>query len=132
VRSVRVLSSDGETVKKSCGMRAWAGKYGLTLAASRADSFGPPDDPFRHEHDAVCKVSATYLASTWSDARPREILQAGRRVYQVTGFEHDWTLAPQGHITGRAAVGMSLTPATEELFLPGFAPTCRRRPPAAL
>ena len=37
----------------------------------------------------VCKVNATYLASTWPDAVPREILLAGRRIYLVSGYEHE-------------------------------------------
>ena len=53
----------------------------------------------------------------------REILGAGRRVYGLTGFEHEWRLAPQGHIIGRAPVEMDLMPATEELFQAGWAVT---------
>ena len=49
------------------------------------------------------------------------MLTAGRRIYQFTGFEHDWRLCPQGHLTGCAPVELTLTPATEELFQPGWA-----------
>ena len=38
----------------------------------------------------ACRVSASYLASTWPDAVPREILQAGRRIYTRSQFEHEW------------------------------------------
>jgi hypothetical protein len=68
-------------------------------------------------------VAATYLASTWSDAVPREILLAGRRIYLLSGFEHEWMLAPQGFVTGRAVVELPLLPQTEELFQPGWAVT---------
>jgi Xaa-Pro aminopeptidase len=100
-----------------------ARKYGLYVTASRAVCFGelPPD--FREDHNAVCKVSASYLASTWPDAVPREILLAGRRIYLVSGFEHEWQMAPQGHLTGRSAVEMALTPQTEELFQAGWSVT---------
>jgi Xaa-Pro aminopeptidase len=97
-----------------------ARKYGLCVMASRSVSFGPPDATTRQEHDAASKVSATYLASTWPDAVPRQILAAGRRVFQITGFEHEWLLAPQGHITGRRPVEMNLLPGTEELFQAGW------------
>ena len=47
---------------------------------------------------------------------PRQILATGRRVYQITGFEHEWRLSPQGFLTGHVPVELNLTPQTEELF----------------
>jgi Xaa-Pro aminopeptidase len=93
-----------------------ARKYGLCATASRAVSFGELDPTFRKEHDAACKVSATYMASSWPDALPRRIFTTAQHVYRLTGFEHDWRLCPQGHITGRCPVELGLTPQTEELF----------------
>jgi Xaa-Pro aminopeptidase len=110
-------------IRKSCMVAATARKYGLCVTASRTLTFGQPEPSLRKEHDTTCKVSATYLASTWPDALPREILGAGRRVYQLTGFEHEWALAPQGHITGRSPVELPLLPQTEELFQTSWAVT---------
>jgi Xaa-Pro aminopeptidase len=131
-RLYRQFSFTSVPVKHSCVLTATAKKYGLCVTASRSMSFGPPDPLVRQEHDAVAKVSATYLASTWPDGRPREILQAGRRVYQLTGFEHEWLQAPQGYLTGRGTVEMALTPGTEELFVPGMAVAWRPSVGAAL
>lgn len=119
-------------VKRSAALTVTGRKYGLTLTAGRSVSFGEPDGELRKEQDAVCKVGATYLASTWPDAVPREILSAARRVYQLTGYEHEWLLAPQGHVTGRAAVELPLTPTTEELLQNGWAVTWRASAGAAL
>jgi Xaa-Pro aminopeptidase len=110
-------------VHKYAVLTVTARKYGLCATASRSVSFGPPEDAFRAEHNAVCKVGATYIASTWPDAVPREILAAGRRVYGLTGYEHEWRMAPQGHVTGRAAVEKMLMPNTDELFQAGWAVT---------
>jgi Xaa-Pro aminopeptidase len=98
-----------------------ARKYGLCVTASRSVSFGEVDTAFRQEHDAACKVSATYIASSWPDAVPRQILNTARHVYQLTGFEHEWRLCPQGHVTGRLPVELNLTPQTEDLFQAGWA-----------
>ncbi len=81
------------------------------------------DAEFQKEHNAVCRVSASYLASTWPDAVPREILTAGRRIYLISGYEHEWMQAPQGWLTGRAPVELMLTPQTEDLFHAGWAVT---------
>ena len=131
-RLFRQFSFTSIPVQKTCVMIATARKYGLCATASRSVSFGEPDYAFRQEHDAACKVTATYIASTWPDARPREILQAGRRVYQVTQFEHEWLQAPQGFLTGRAALEQTLTPTTEDLFVPGHALTWRASAGAGL
>jgi Xaa-Pro aminopeptidase len=131
-RLYRQFSFTAMPINQSCVLIATARKYGLSATASRSVSFGPPDQATRQDHDSACKVSATYLASTWPDGRPREILQAGRRVYQLTGFEHEWQLSPQGHISGRAPIEMLLTPTIEELFVPGHTVTWRASTGAAL
>ena len=109
-----------------CARRWWSRprrKFGLSVTASRTMSFGTPDETFQQDHNAVCRVSASYLASTWPDAVPREILLAGRRIYLISGYEHEWLLAPQGHVTGRSVVEETLTPSTEELFESNWAIT---------
>jgi len=112
-------------VNKFAVVQAVGRKYGLCAMASRTVSFGPPEEALRRGHDAAIKVSATYVASSWSDALPREILTAGRRIYQLTGFEHDWMLCPQGHVTGRLPVELLITPTTDELLQPAWVITWR-------
>jgi Xaa-Pro dipeptidase len=119
-------------VTRYCVLSATARKYGLCATAGRSVCFGPPDGEFRKEHDAACKVSATYVASTWPDAMPRQILSTGRRVYEVTGFEHEWRMSPQGFVTGHVPVELNLTPQTEELFQADWALTWRASVGAAL
>jgi hypothetical protein len=63
------------------------------------------------------------MASTWPDAVPREVLVAARRIYQVSGYEHEWLLAQQGFLTGRAPVELALTPKTDGLLAAGHAVT---------
>jgi Xaa-Pro aminopeptidase len=119
-------------VERYALLTATGRKYGLCATASRAVSFGELDSEFHKEHNTVCKVGAAYLASTWPDAVPREILLAGRRIYLLSDFEHEWLLAPQGHVTGRAAVELPLLPTTEELFRDSWAVTWSASAGAAL
>jgi Xaa-Pro aminopeptidase len=107
-------------------------KYGLCASASRTMCFGPLPDELKQEQSAVCRVSASYLASTWPDAVPREVLVAGKRIYLLSGYEHEWLLSPQGHSTGRAAVEIAFTPQTVDLFEPGWAVTWSASAGAAL
>jgi Xaa-Pro aminopeptidase len=107
-------------------------KYGLYASASRSVCFGELPEDFRQDHNAVCRVGASYLASTWPDAVPREILLIGRRIYLISGFEHEWLQRPQGHLTGRGLVELSLTPQTTELFQTDWAVTWTASAGAAL
>jgi Xaa-Pro aminopeptidase len=119
-------------VEKHCVVGATVRKYGLCVSASRTVSFGPPNPELRRAHDVATKVSAGYIAATWPDAVPREVLLTGRRIYQVCELEHEWQLAPQGFITGRAPAELTLTPKTEDLFESGWAVTWRASAGAAL
>lgn len=110
-------------VERYAVLVATARKYGLHVTASRTVCFGEVPEDLAKEHAAVVRVSASYLASTYPDALPREVLSAGKRIYLLSGYEHDWLLAPQGHVTGRAPVELGFTPRTDELLEPGWAVT---------
>jgi Xaa-Pro dipeptidase len=100
-------------------------KYGLHAMASRTVSFGAAAATLQKAHDTATRVAATYIASSWPDAMPRQVLTSGQRVYRLTGYEHDWLLCPQGHVTGRAAVELPMTMDCTELLQPGWALTWR-------
>jgi Xaa-Pro aminopeptidase len=104
-------------------MTTAARKYGLVATASRAVCFGDLPDEIRKDHNAVCRVGASYMASTWPEALPREVLLAARRIYQVSGYEHEWLVAQQGHLTGRAPVEIAFTPTTDDLLQAGHVVT---------
>jgi Xaa-Pro aminopeptidase len=119
-------------IQTHCVLLALARKYGLYAMASRAVTFGKPEESFRKEHDSACRVGATYCATTWPDAMPKQILATAQRVYQVCGAEHEWLLCPQGHVTGRTPVEVPLTPTCETLLQTGWAVTWRASVGAAL
>jgi Xaa-Pro aminopeptidase len=130
-RTYRRFSFTSVPVQHYAVVTATARKYGFHVTASRTVSFGEPPEDLRKDHNGVCRVGASYLASTWPDAVPREILLAGRRIYLISGYEHEWLLSPQGFVTGRAPVELALTPQTEELFEAGWAVTWDARAGAA-
>ena len=131
-RTYRQFGFTSTALRRHAVLTATARKYGLCATASRSVCFGEIDADMRKEHNTVCKVGATYLASTWPDAVPREILLAGRRIYLLSDFEHEWLLASQGFVTGRAAVELPLLPDTADLFQAGWAVTWRASAGAAL
>ncbi|MEI7687135.1 MAG: M24 family metallopeptidase [Planctomycetota bacterium] len=122
-RNYRQGSFTATPIRNSCVLKLTARKYGLCATASRSVCFGTPDALFRKEHDAASKVCATYVASSWPDAVPRQILTGGQRIYQLVGAEGEWYLSPQGHVTGRACVEMPLTPKNEQLLQANWAIT---------
>lgn len=122
-RLYRRHTSTTVTVQHSCVLTATGRLAGLHATASRAVSFGSPDPTWYKEHDSACKITAAYIAGSWPDANPKDLLAAGRRIFQITGFEHEWRLGPIGHVTGRAAVELPLAPDTAEPFRAGWALT---------
>jgi Xaa-Pro aminopeptidase len=124
-RPYRQYGFTAAPVGRYCQLTVTARKYGLCVTAGRSVSFGPVDDALRREHEAACKVAAAYAASTWPDAVPREVLNAGRRIHLVSGYEHEWRGYLPGHVTGRAVVELPLTPHTEELLQSDWAVTWR-------
>jgi hypothetical protein len=131
-RLYRRFGFTSATLEQYAVLSVTARKYGVYVTASRSVCFGEVPTELRQDHNAVCRVSAGYLASTWPDAVPREILLAGRRIYLISGYEHEWQLAPQGFLTGRSPIEMSITPRTEELFQPGWSVTWNASAGAAL
>ncbi len=122
-RLYRRLGFTATAIEKYAVVSATARKYGLHASASRTVCFGELPDELKQEQNAVCRVSASYLASTWPDAVPREVLLAGRRIYLLSNFEHEWLLSPQGHVTGRSPVEMPFNPQTTDLLEAGWAVT---------
>jgi Xaa-Pro aminopeptidase len=120
-RSYRQFSFTSTAVRRYAVITATARKYGLCATATRAVSFGTPDDSFRAETNAICRVAASFLASTWPNAVPGQVLQAARRIYQLSGYEHEWLAAPQGHLIGRRPIEAHIMPKTDELLSAGQA-----------
>jgi Xaa-Pro aminopeptidase len=119
-------------IERYCVLTATARKYGLYVTASRTVSFGRLDDRLRQESEAACKVAATYVGATWADAVPQAIFNTARNTYQVSGFEHEWRLCPQGFVTGRVPVELLLLPKMKELLQLGWAITWQASVGAAL
>jgi Xaa-Pro dipeptidase len=115
-RNYRHAAFTSTPIQRTCVMTVAARKYGLCARASRVVAFGQPDVGFRRDHDCACKISATYVAGSWPDSVPRQILLTGQRIYQLTGVEHEFYLAPQGHLTGHAPVEANLTLDDEQLL----------------
>ncbi len=118
-------------VQRHCVVSATGRQFGLHASASRSVCFGAPEADYLKEHDAASKVTASYIASSWGNGVVGEILTAGRRLYQITGFEHEWRLSAPGHLTGRAVVERPLTPGSADLLQVGWALTWRARVGAA-
>jgi hypothetical protein len=122
----RVYRQSGFTsaaIQRFCVLGATVRKYGLYITASRSVSLGPPDERLQQEHEAACRINATYAGATWADAVPSAVLSSGRHIYLVSGFEHEWRLSPQGFVTGRSPVELPLLPNCQELLRNGWALT---------
>jgi hypothetical protein len=122
-RTYRQTGFTSLPITHSAVLTVAARKYGLCARASRTISFGQPDANFRRDHDCACKISATYIAGSWPDSVPRQVLLTGQRIFQLTGVEHEFFLAPQGHLTGHAPVELNMSLNDEHVLQAGWAIT---------
>jgi Xaa-Pro aminopeptidase len=122
-RRYRQFGLTDAKLKRYAVLTTTGSRDGLYATASRTVAFGSPDEALQKEHDAACKVSATYIAGSVPDGAVAELLTAGRRIYKITGFEHDWRLCLPGHVTGHAAVERAWLAQTADLLRPGWAVT---------
>jgi Xaa-Pro aminopeptidase len=118
-------------LKQYCILSVTARRFGLHVTASRTVVFGTPDERLVKEHDAVSKITATYAAGTVIDGNVAELLAAGRRIGKISGFEHDWRLAPSGHLTGHAAMERAFLPHGDDVLKLGWLVTWQTRIGAA-
>ena len=136
-RLYRHFSFTSTPIRHYAVLTATARKYGLCATASRSVCFGEMSDELRQDHNAVCRVSASYLAASWPDAVPREILLAGRRICNIsvngtivlmnydilakTGAKNKAiaeTLSVMANASGQVVVGF--TPTKDNCFLAGI------------
>lgn len=110
-------------VTQSAVIIASAQKFGLCATTSRTMCFGEPPSELKAAHDAACRVSGAYVASSWPNAVVKEIFNVGRRVYALSNAEHEWLRSPQGFVTGHALVEIPLRPDSELTFQPHWAVT---------
>lgn len=120
LRLYRRPATSPATLTRHCVLTATARMFGLHATASRAVCFGEPDPNFRKEHDVACKITTSYISSSWPDAIPSALLGAGRRVFQINGYDHEWRLSPPGWVTGRVPVEQLLTPQMQENLRVGW------------
>lgn len=120
-RRYRRAGYTARPVQFYCTLTATAERYGLFATATRAVCFGAPSPELLHEFESVAKVTAAYAATARPKSLVRDVLAAGRRVYAMTGFEHEWHCAPQGQLTGRSPVELLFTPSSLEQLAAGCA-----------
>lgn len=113
-RYYRRFGFTSAVLERTAVLCATGRKYGLHVSASRTVSLGDPGASLLAEHTTAVKVCAAYLTSTCRDAVPSQVLQNGKRLYLLGNAEHEWLLAPQGHLTGRRAVEQLFTPQTSQ------------------
>jgi Xaa-Pro dipeptidase len=110
MRGYRRPGATTAKIERTCVIQTTARKWGLHVTASRAVSFGPPDDEFRKAMDAACRLTAVQIAGSTVGADPAFTMRVAQQIIESAGFEHEWRLAPVGWVTGYAPIELSLAP----------------------
>src|SRR5258706_8519861 len=121
MKKYRRLGTSTASVERTCIVQTTVRVGGLHITASRCVSFGPPDDGFLKEFDAACRLTAVQIAGSTVGAKPSDGLLVGQRVLAQLGMEHEWRLAPAGHLTGYIPTELPFTPDdSPEVLMPGW------------
>lgn len=87
-----------------------AQRHGLIVSVTRLVHFGPLSGDLRRRHDAVCTVDQALHSATRPGARWCDVLAAGVRAYEQTGFGEEWKKHHQGGPMGYEARDFKATP----------------------
>jgi len=77
-----------------------ARKYGLIVSLTRLVHFGELPPELKNKHLCVCKIDATFINSTRINKKIGEIFIEGVKMYEKTGYPHEWKKHHQGGPTG--------------------------------
>lgn len=108
-------------VERICTIQATGTRDGLHATVSRTVCFGRPDDRFRAEFTAACKLSAAYRALSTAGRTVTDAAEAGRRVLRGTPFEHEWRHSQPGYGAGWHAAEELRRMGQDEPFMGGQA-----------
>src|SRR5262249_34445139 len=110
MRTYRRLGPTEAAVERNCMIQVTASREGLHVTASRAISFGEPDEQFRREMETACRWTGVLILLSTEDRTAADVIASGMPLLERGGFEHEWRLAPIGWGTGYAAQEQLLLP----------------------
>jgi hypothetical protein len=87
-------------VVAGCVIQATGTRDGLYVTTSRTVWFGPPDDAFRAEQDAACRLSGVYRLLSRPNESVGTAAEAGRRVTVDGPYEYEWRQSQPGYGAG--------------------------------
>ncbi|HEY1378684.1 MAG TPA: M24 family metallopeptidase, partial [Gemmataceae bacterium] len=119
-------------VRSSCLIGAVAARAGLHVTAGRTVFLAPPDDGFRKQYDAACRIMATLAAAGGPGTGAAPVLQAAERVARLSSHDDAWRAGPAGHVTGWLPVERPLPPGNPLVLEADWAVTWRAGVGAAL
>lgn len=111
----------GKVIDKYFLMSICGQKYGLVASASRLVHFGKASRELRRRHEAVAKVDSVLIGATKPGQKVKDILAAGIRAYEETGFPGEWKNHHQGGLAGYSSREFRATPESEETVAEGQA-----------
>lgn len=104
---------------RAANLTAIGRRDGLHAAASRAVWFREPDAAVRAAFDATGQILAARQSRLGDGITVASVFDAGQKVAEAVGLEHNWRTEPFGFRTGRLPVEQLLSPAVASTFMTG-------------
>jgi Xaa-Pro aminopeptidase len=100
----------GIPIRNRVTIMATGNRFGLCASATRTVCFGAPDAGFLQRHGTCLMIDAAYIYFSQHGQLAAEVLKKGLRIYEKTGFTHEWSLTPQGGVTGYQPCELTVVP----------------------
>ena len=117
----RLAPHKAQPIRRRVTISVAASRYGLCASATRSVCFGESDREFFDRHHICSMIDATYIFFSRPGEQGSEVVRRAKRIYEKTGFAHEWVHAPQGGVTGYSPIEVMLVPSSQLRFRPGMA-----------
>jgi Xaa-Pro aminopeptidase len=117
----RLAPHKAQPVRRRVTISVAARRHGLCASATRSVCFGQSDNEFLDRHHICSMIDATYIFFAQPGEQASDVLRRAKRIYEKSGYAHEWTLAPQGGVTAYSPIEVMLVPSSQLRFRPGMA-----------
>lgn len=116
----RLAPHKAQPVRRRVTISVSARRHGLCATATRSVCFGQSDREFLDRHHICSMIDATYIFFSQPGELAADVLRRAKRIYEKTGFAHEWVHAPQGGVTAYSPTEVLLVPSGQLRFRPGM------------
>ena len=117
----RMPTHKAQPIRQRLTIMACGRRHGLCATVTRTVAFRAADKEFVDHHFRCAMVDATCIFFSQPGEQAADVLKRARRIYEKSGYAHEWLAAPQGGVTGYSPCEVLVVPSCPLRFRAGMA-----------